>query len=584
LKAVVMKHLIPRLVALAFIGLPYVATAQVDCSAEVSEIERRIATGNYPDQNVQMARQLQGSLGQMCAFMDEGTKAAMMEGLEELLPVKSEEQREAERRIKSAEAKAARDARKREEQDANKNKPPASAVLLAASTAKLVADHLFDRGDMMYHTWTWDWDTYKGNLRILYSSFPDRTQFGLPDWKFHVYVAEMTPSGKTTHHLITSKHASDHFGLALRRGYDEVLFHRHVDGPEQDGPAALERWSIAEPRMLSSVDITNLDSAIDSESWQPPMFRMATSDGNILYETLRSGKDPDKRMHLGWLKLSPDGHNLGSGTIADIEDNVGPWTWFHTSNGGGGITVNISPVDSTDLVSGLRLAADEASYGTGMSAHVVREKRALVIGADGKLDFMSAAIERDILPLGQANMPQATNLTDMQSQLRGQQQWLDGLLTRYDANRSTSELSVGPRRVESISEAGNGYAYLARVTSNRSARPPIYGPYLVEFDKRGEQSRVRLQSLEEQLDIRLTMLAPASNNGFYLFGANQKTGDSHLVLIDRNGQPLAHGRTTNDGGAIVEGMMADDSGAWLYGHEYRNKDRSRVWIQRLDFK
>jgi hypothetical protein len=563
--------------------LPHIAIAQADCSTEVAEIERRIATGNYPDQNAQIARQLQESLGQMCAFMDEGTKAAMMEGLEELLPVKSEDERRAEQRIKSAEAKAMRDARKREEQDAEKSDPTASPVLLAAPIAKLVADHLFARDDMMYHTWTWDWDTYNGNLRILYSSYPDLTQFGLPDWKFHVYVAEMTPAGETTHHLITSKQANDLYGLALRRGYDEVLYHRFVDAPEQDGPAMLERWSISDERMLSSVDITNLEPGIDNESWQPPTFRMATSDGNILYETLRGGNEPDKRMHYGWLKLSPDGRNLGSGTIADIKDNVGPSSWFHTSNGGGGITANVTPVDSTDLVSGLRLSADEASYETGMTAHVVREKRVLVIGADGQLDFMSAPIERDILPLRQPNMPQATNMADIQSQLQGQQQWIDGLVTRYDANRSTSDLSVGPHRVESISEAGNGYAYLTRVTANRNTKPPIYGPYLIEFDKLGERSKIHLLSLEEQLDIQLAMFAPAPNNGFYLFGTNQNTGDNHLVFIDRNGQPLARGSTTNDGGAIVEGIMADDSGAWLYGHEYRNKDRSRVWIQRLDF-
>jgi outer membrane usher protein FimD/PapC len=68
-----------------------------------------------------------------------------------------------------------------------------------------------------------------------------------------------------------------------------------------------------------------------------------------------------------------------------------------------------------------------------------------------------------------------------------------------------------------------------------------------------------------------------------VFGANQSTGDSHIILIDRNGQPLAHGRIANDGSATVEGIMADDSGVWLYGHEYRNKGRSRVWIDRMDF-
>jgi hypothetical protein len=311
---------------------------------------------------------------------------------------------------------------------------------------------------------------------------------------------------------------------------------------------------------------------------------MATSDGNILYETLRSGNSPDKRLRYGWFKLSPDGRNLGSGTLADIEDNVAPWSWFHTNNGGGGLTVNIRPVDGIDLASGLGLAADEASDGAGMTAHVVREKRVLIVGADGKLDFISTPIERDILPMGEPDMPQATNLQDRQSRLLGQQQWLDGLVTRYDANRSTSDFAVGPHRIESISETASGYAYLTRVTANRNINPPIFGPYIIEFDNRGEQSRIRLQSLEEQMNLKLTMFAPASNGGFYLHGTDQNTGDSHIILIDRKGSPLAHGRARRGDGATVEGITADESGVWLYGQEYRDKERAQVWIERMDFE
>lgn len=85
------------------------------------------------------------------------------------------------------------------------------------------------------------------------------------------------------------------------------------------------------------------------------------------------------------------------------------------------------------------------------------------------------------------------------------------------------------------------------------------------------------------MDIKLTTFAPAANGGFYLLGADQNTGDSHIILIDRKGNPLARGITSNDAGATIEGIMADDSGVWLFGHEYRNKDRSRVWIERMDF-
>lgn len=246
--------------------------------------------------------------------------------------------------------------------------------------------------------------------------------------------------------------------------------------------------------------------------------------------------------------------------------------------------MHVSPVDTIDLVSGLRLSADEASHESGMTAHVVREKRALVIGATGKLDFISTPIERDILPFGQPNMPQATNMADMQASLQDQQRWMDGLVTRYDANRMTGDLAVGPHRIEIVRETGSGYAYLTKVNADRNANPPIDGRYIVEFDKRGEQSRIHLLSLEEQMGIKITLFAPASNGGFYLLGTDQNGGNNHIILIDPKGNPLAHGVISKDGGAIVEGIMADVSGVWLYGHQYRNKDRSRVWIDRADFK
>lgn len=262
-----------RLLALLVLSvLPLQAMAQADCSKEIAEIEARMDSGNYPAYNVDMARQMLTSLAPMCGMMDESMKAEFLESFESVLPTKSEEERTAERRARSAEAKAARETRKRAALEAERNKPPVSPVLLAAPTARSVASNLYERDDIMHQFWTWDWDTYEGNLRVLYSTFPSRTQYSLPDWKFHVYVAEMTPGGEITHRLITSKQVNDNFGLALRRGYDEVLFHRKIYAPAQGGPATMERWSIPSQRMLSSVDISDLKPWSDADAWNPPSF------------------------------------------------------------------------------------------------------------------------------------------------------------------------------------------------------------------------------------------------------------------------------------------------------------------------
>jgi hypothetical protein len=554
-----------------------------DCSEDVAEIEARIATGKYPEYNVNLARQMLTSMTQLCGMMDEGTRAAMLEGFEDILPTKTEEELRAERKIKAAEAKAAREARKRERAEVERNKPAISPVLLAAPTAKLVATNLFDRDDTMYHVWLWDWDTYEGNLRVLYSSFPDRTQYGLPDWKFHVYVAEMSPSGETSHHLITSKQANDHYGLVLRRGHEEILYHRHVDGPAQGGPATFERWSISGQRMLSSADISDIGPGLDAESWHPAKLRVATSDGNALFEAIRGGNNRKDRLHYGWFKLSPGGQILGNGTLANMADNVGPAGWFDTHNGGGGLIVDVTPVDSTDLVSGLQLSAEEASLGERMAAHVFRERRALVVASSGNLEYPSVPIERDIMQIGAPGMKQPTSMAEIQSMMTAQQQWFDSLVTRYNANRATAYTNVGPHAVRMVKPTDKGYAYLTNVTANRKQNPPVHGPYIVEFDETGETNRIYLEALAQQMGIKLTSFAASGSGRFFLLGKDQSTNDSHIILIDGRGSPLARGQTSNAPNVIVEGIMADESGVWLYGHAYQKTNVAKVWIERIGF-
>ena len=579
-----MKSIMPAPLILCLLGillLPLSAMAQADCDQLSVEIEERIASGKYPDFNVQLAQQMLASFTQTCGMMDADTREAMFESFEGILPTKSEEERKTERRERAAKAKAAREARKLAKREAELNKPPVNPVILAPPTARSVAAQLIDRDDIMFHAWIWDWDIFNGNLRVLYSSYPDRTQYGLPDWKFHVYVAEMTPAGDITHRLITSKQANDHSALAFRRGHDEIIYQRHVNSHGE--ATSLERWSISGQRMLSSVDITGVELMVDGEAWRLAAFRMATSDGNLLYEEIKGGSYKKKRIRYAWFKLSPEGRMLGSGAASGIEDNVRPWSWFNINNGGGGLIVNIDPVDGTDLASGLRIPPDNANFGNALTAHVYREKRVLIVGADGKLELMSMPLERDIMPLGQPNAPQPTTMAEIQNQLQGQQQWMDSLVTRFDANRSTIHINVGPHRVEMVKETSRGYAYLTEVTANQNLNPPIHGPYIFEFDKQGEQNRIYLEPLALHLGIKLTMFAPSPNGGFYLHGTDQSTADSHVVLIDREGNPVARGHTTNAPNVRIEGIMADDSGVWLFGHAYQGKKRARLWIERIEF-
>ena len=574
------KRVLTLLLLVASLLVSSPGYAQEDCSTELAEIDRRIATGNYPDYNVQMARTLQQSMTQMCAMMDASTRASMMEGIEDLLPIKSEEERQAERRARSAELKVEREARNaRDSADAKAREQRVSPVVRAAPTGRRVAATLLNRGEVMYHTWTWDWDIHNGNLRVLYSSYPDRVQFALPDWSLNVYVAEMTPAGVVTHRHVASRQSSDHTALALRRGYDELLFERAPREP--GGPSFLERWSIAERRQLSSVSMDDIPLAAGGESWDDPVYQVATSDGNLLYLAMRGGEYNKPHLKLAWFKLSPEGRVLGSDTYR-IADSASPWAWAHTRNGGGAIVVNVMPVEGTQLATGLKLPDDRDNFGA-QTASVSREKRLVVVDGEGKLAAQPIVIERDIFETSEPGDAGRQSLAEMQAAISGHWDWTEALRNDFDANRHVEYMDVGARRVEMIREAPSGYAALSRVIAERGPESPIHGSYLVEFDHSGETKRIYLEPLAEDLEVDIRAFAPAPGGGdYYLYAFDHGSPDTHVVLVDGDGKPLQRSQLPTEG-ITIDGIEADAKGVWIYGHAYIGKEPSRLYLERVDF-
>ena len=89
--------------------------------------------------------------------------------------------------------------------------------------------------------------------------------------------------------------------------------------------------------------------------------------------------------------------------------------------------------------------------------------------------------------------------------------------------------------------------------------------------------------MAQQMDIKLTSFAASNNGRFFLLGKDQSNNDSHIILIDGRGRPLARAHTNNAPSVIIEGIMADESGVWLYGHAYQKKNVAKVWIERIEF-
>ncbi len=560
--------------SLLLLSQPWVANA--DCSEELAEIDRRIATGRYPDQNVQVAKQMRASMEQMCAALPADARAAMMEGLEDVLPVKSEDERRRERKARSAELKKEREARKRAQAEAERKRAAqVSPVVKSPPTARTIAAVELSRDEDMYYTHAWDWELHDGNLRLLYTSTPDRSQYARPDWSVNVYVAEMTPAGDVTHQRVLGEQSSDQIGFALRRGHDELFRLRQV--PRSEAPRALERWSITQRRLLATSDMTQIEWQAGGRRWRPPSFQVATAEGNLLFAGVDGGSRTDRQVRLAWFTVSPEARILGGDAYA-IEDTARPWAWLPTPSGGGGLVVDVTPVEGTDLVSGLRLEGGARRLGT-MTAHVTRERRLLVVGADGKRADDSVVIERDIMQQADGPAAEPTDAMAALESMQRQHRWIEDLRAEHDANRSTRSMNVGLRRVDMVRETARGFAVLTRVVADRDREPPLHGPWIVEFDRKGRTTgRIPLQALAEDLDARFDGFVPSPGGGYYVHAPQSR----QIVRIDAKGRLVARRKSQTEG-VVEEGLVADATGVWVFGHVFEGAAPSRVHLERIVF-
>jgi hypothetical protein len=515
--------------------LPMNVFAQAACNEVIAEMDRRIATGNYSDQLVNMAQTIRGGILQVCSQINETNESDyanyvedMAVAVEDILQTQSDEERLAARR----ERRAAED-RERERAQAERDKQvpwiprPAKApadvvqpqlvfaVLKAAPTAKSVSARFVDRPDNMFNIYFQDHDVFEGRARILYETVPSVPQYNSPDWLVRLYVAEIGTNGVASQRLIVSdKDTGAAPSSVLRRGYDEVI--RHSFPNLADRKSALERWSISGTELVSSAPVPNPPWPDGNPGrWY---FGVATSDGNVLYTTLKQGKIGT--LALGWLESSPDGIVLGRGSIPTQERNVGySGELFETNNGGAGIVFNISSNDNS-----------------GMSSP---EKRFLITSNDATTAWESVAIER-----------------------------------LFDVTNNRMTLMIGP--------TADGYAVLSNLVANTNLQPPVHGPYLLELDASGMGAKTYLNPIAEQLDIRIKMFDVSENNEVYLLGTDND-GRGIVVLLDGDGEPKAYGRATLPDNTNIqyEGMLSDASGVWLYGDG--STDKVRLWVERIEF-
>jgi hypothetical protein len=457
-------------------------------------------------------------------------------------------------------------------------KPIVSTVILAAPQAKSLNAQYIDRSEDMVTFWIWDWDTFRGKMRVLYTATPALQQLGRPDWQQYVYVVEMTATGVARQHLVTSKQAQDHAALALRRGHDEIIFQRQAE--KRGDPSTLERWSIAGKNRISSVTTPKpLWFGGDYWDWQP--LRLATSDGHVLFSATK--RDRAGKSTIGWFKASPDGQILGQGSVSSTTDQIGGAEWFHTDNGGGGLITHVQTAGDTGINSEVPTPIKREVAGRELLAYISFEKRLLITSNDGTAAWESPAIERGLMWTGDMAVPADLPFNEMMQQQKEQMDLMTSVSTELGTNFSTNYLDVGPHRVEMIKPVVDGYGVLSTVVANRNLQPPIHGPYFIELDDNSIRKTTYLNTIAEALEVKFTTFAVSPGNDLFLYGTPTGRGsNAYVVMLNANREPVAYGRAAPHWG-VIRGMLADDAGVWLFGHGGKSGDIVRLWVERIDF-
>jgi len=583
-----------RVVTLSISLMSVSSFAADDCSSEIALIDERVA-GKPDDQKKQIVLLMRQGLEQMCAHLDADALRQYRENIDKFYPDETDHESARENESLAdqlAEKQARAEQRERKKQArleqkaaelAAKPAPLNSPVINAPPSVKSIAGLHMTRADAMNQLVVHDWDLRNGNLRVLYTTFPDRTQYGLANWRFYIYVVEATPNGAATQTLVTSKQASDHAALALRRGFDEIFLMRHVDRPDE--PTFFERWSISKKSRLSSVDMTGIRPAINGVTYRSAQFGVPTSDGNLMFSAM-TGLGRGETIRIALFKLSMTGETLAASELPGNTDQMRPWTWFATDNGGAGLVFDYSPSSAAGLTSSDLANLADPDMPENLMPRVILEKRFHLIDERARSAWESGALARTMMfQPRQQNTPGAS-IPNIQEQLSAQAQANDLAARRYNAGRDINSLNIGAMPHPMIRPMGDGYAALVTQTANRKMFPPVHGQYLVKWNRGGDTREIYLNPLALQMDVKFTAFATGKGDGDFYLLASQAGRRAFVIHSKGDGEPLAYAETASVVNFDLQRavLISDSSGVWLLGDRWQdNVGKPLLWIERFAF-
>jgi hypothetical protein len=559
------------------------AIDQDECIKRLEPFDQRIASGNYPAQNLEIAKMAREQFLQSCPFLDEATLAQMLDSFDQLLPTGTEaeieaarearrEERRAERKQQRAELEAKRAARA-EARPQEVQLPPVSPALKAPPTAKTTVARFIGRDDAMAMVDVLDRDRFNGKTRLLYIARPSREQFRVPAAMNHYYVVEADLNGDIVQHHVAAIPLERTNTAALRRGHDEIILQYPVDPPQTR--TRFERWSISGSKLVATSDAPAVPWS--GRNWDALRnhFHLATSDGNVMFlGAIRKSRD---EVWLGWLKASPDGQVLGQGERGTAAGQSGTDKVFHTPNGGIGLVLNMVASGEEGLDSDLDTPLIERVQEVELKGNIFTEERLLVVGTDGEIDWESPALTRSFIWLGMDVLGQRGSISALEqgSAMTARRGAENG------ANNAVVNFSAAGGRPGAIASIGDGVGALINENDAPVGAGKIDRKWFFEYRPDGTSKRVDLTAAFRHLNARFVMLNSPDQETVYLYAQGGR--GSYVIGLNSAREVAAYGRVTMSPSVIPNVLVADEGGVWVAGEGRPDGSREAVWLERLKF-
>lgn len=447
-------------------------------------------------------------------------------------------------------------------------------MLLAFNTC--AAFTFVERPDPMHEHMLADLDNAEDRVRVLYQSMPSLAQAKSGNWSVNVYVAELHSDGRVENRQLAT--GQRHFSsLVLQRGGDGVFA---VATPERMASSAtLEYWSALDGSLRSSFD----SPALVGLGGHPlPLF--PTDDGNffVVAHTAQTSAG-DRPTTLTLIKLSPQGEILAQGKWSNPTAVTGVGGGFPAPGGGMGMTLDLRLVKGMEALQTDIEGVQKYQIGDRtLEARVFSETRLLTADASGAVEWLSPALERDLMWAGEMAIPQDLPVDRMMAENAEQMALMRSVTVQLGGERRiVHQATVG---YDDVQRSAGGYGMLVQVTADRSLDPPQHGTWYVKVGHDGAVIReTRIEPAAELLKATFERFLPTSEGGLLVAGV-RRGGNAglHVTAIDAGGRV---GWTANLDAKDVQlhGLVGTEKVPWAFGQAWSDSHGKNVlWVERID--